>query len=362
MTKEISIFIYVGSFIISSLLVYLGIGKTRLIKTGYTVLGISLPVILATFRSVTVGIDTAPYYYLYQTYSSFPTLAEKFRILGFKEFINTILIHVCSKVGGFNLYLFFFAMATLIVTIIALYNILPGSDVAIGYFLYLCFFFSQLLNIMRQGLAVALIFLSYKFIIDRKLVKFILIIILASGVHISALVMLPMYFVINRKKELNKLVIGSMAFVLAIFSLSPSGFFIIISKIPGFDRYSFYAAYSGDVNNRIFILNLMIFIIIFILRKYLLNKNQYNKFLLVFLGFGLLIGASGFTSPFIKRIGVYFDVFQIVLITELSSIFSSKIQSLIIRYSVCLMGILYFIISSYVLGLAQILPYSFQIY
>lgn len=134
MSKEFSVFIYLGSFVISSLFIYLGINKRNVLKGIFTLLGLSIPVVMATFRSLTVGIDTYPYYYLYQTYSSFPTLTEKFKILGFKEYINTLLIHICSKFGGFNLYLFIFSTLTLIVIVIAFYNILPTNDVAICFF------------------------------------------------------------------------------------------------------------------------------------------------------------------------------------------------------------------------------------
>ncbi len=107
MSGEISILLYLSSFIFSSVMVYLGVKKQNESRILFTLLGISLPVMLATFRSIAVGTDTEPYYYLYSFYGTFPSLADKFRILGFKEFLNTILIHVCSNIGNFNLYLLF---------------------------------------------------------------------------------------------------------------------------------------------------------------------------------------------------------------------------------------------------------------
>ncbi|HFC9370165.1 TPA: EpsG family protein [Enterococcus faecium] len=76
------------------------------------------------------------------------------------------------------------------------------------------------------------------------------------------------------------------------------------------------------------------------LKKFLLEKKNENKLFILLLFFGVLIGLTGFTSPFIKRIGIYFDILQIVLIAELSNIFSDKFQNLLVKYGIYILCII----------------------
>ncbi|MDT2703452.1 EpsG family protein [Enterococcus dongliensis] len=362
MNREASVLLYLISFIFSSIMIYLGVRKQKKTRVLFTFFGISIPVILATFRSLLVGTDTQPYYYLYSYYGTFSNLSDKFRILGFKEFLNTILIHVCSTIGNFNMYLFIFAFFTFLLVIIALYQLVPVEDIPMGYFIYLCFFFPQTVNIMRQSLAVAIVFLGYQFIIKRKLLKYLLIVFIATGIHISAFLALPLYFLINKKKEINRLVATIISCALVFFIIRPSWIFTMLSSISGFERYSFYNDFTVDTNNRLFFINLIILSIIYVLKKYLIEIKNENKFFILLLFFGLLVGMTGFTSPFIKRISIYFDILQIVLIAEITNLFSDRFQNLIVKYGVYVIGCIYFIVAYYYLSLAGVVPYSFQIY
>ncbi|HGF7808551.1 EpsG family protein [Enterococcus faecium] len=362
MSGEISILLYLSSFIFSSVMVYLGVKKQNESRILFTLLGISLPVMLATFRSIAVGTDTEPYYYLYSFYGTFPSLADKFRILGFKEFLNTILIHVCSNIGNFNLYLFIYSFFTFLLVVIALYKLVPINLIPLSYFIYMCFFFPQTLNITRQSLAVAIILLGYQYIVERKLIRYLLIVFIASGFHISALLALPLYLLINKKKEINSWIAIILILGIVFFIMNPSWIFTMLSSIPGFERYSFYIDYAKETNNRIIFINIIVLITIYLLKKFLLEKKNENKLFILLLFFGVLIGLTGFTSPFIKRIGIYFDILQIVLIAELSNIFSDKFQNLLVKYGIYILCIIYFVIAYYYLALAKVIPYSFQIY
>jgi len=55
------------------------------------------------------------------------------------------------------------------------------------------------MNGMRQLLAASIAFIATKYLIERNPIKFFLVIALASTIHISALVLLPMYFFVKYK-------------------------------------------------------------------------------------------------------------------------------------------------------------------
>ena len=51
-------------------------------------------------------------------------------------------------------------------------------------------------NVMRQVMAASLIALSYKYIFQKKFIKFCISVLLISSIHLSAIIMIPMYFVL----------------------------------------------------------------------------------------------------------------------------------------------------------------------
>lgn len=71
-------------------------------------------------------------------------------------------------------------------------------------------------NVTRQAMAVAITMLSWKYIFDRKLLKFVLVVFLASTIHISAVFFLPMYFLSDVKLGRNQYIFY-LLFGLAIF-------------------------------------------------------------------------------------------------------------------------------------------------
>lgn len=74
---------------------------------------------------------------------------------------------------------------------------------AFSILLFLLITYTQSLFVLRQHMAVAVLFFSIKYIVNRDLKCFLLILLLACSIHMTAIVFLPAYFVysfnINRK-------------------------------------------------------------------------------------------------------------------------------------------------------------------
>ena len=67
-----------------------------------------------------------------------------------------------------------------------------------------------LMALVRQSIAVAIILFGYKYIINKSLGKYIIIVVLACMFHISAIAALPMYFI--TRKIPNIILIASILF------------------------------------------------------------------------------------------------------------------------------------------------------
>ena len=90
-------------------------------------------------------------------------------------------------------------------------------------------------NVTRQAMAVAITMLSWKYIFDRKIFKFLLMVFLASTIHISAIFFLPMYFLSDIKLGRNQYI---------IYLLFGLGIFVARSPIIHFFQRLVYSNYT----------------------------------------------------------------------------------------------------------------------
>lgn len=93
-----------------------------------------------------------------------------------------------------------------------------------------CFFESM--NTVRQSLSVSIVFISFIFILKKKMVPYILCILFATSMHYSAIIMLPVYFIDKMKLNWKKQLMFSGAILLIAFFARD-----IITEIPLFERY-----------------------------------------------------------------------------------------------------------------------------
>lgn len=88
-------------------------------------------------------------------------------------------------------------------------------------FMALVFFFS--FTYLRQMFAAAIIGLSIKYIIERKFLRFCVILLVAFSFHNSAIIFFPMYFIANKKYSKSKiLLIMFICFIVGITGITSS--------------------------------------------------------------------------------------------------------------------------------------------
>lgn len=364
MSRNISVLLYIGVFIFSSFMIRVSVNKQNSTKKFFLFLGMLLPTLLASFRSVNVGVDTQTYYSIFRNYSTIQSLNGKLELQGFNEFINTLLMHISSKIGNYNLYMFIFSIATLWLIVKSIVLYVPSTYAPLSYFIYLCIFFPLNLNIMRQGLSIAIFFFSLQYIYDRKPLRYFMLAFIAIGIHISATITIPLYFLIKNNRKINYLFFIVFSSIIFFLLLNPIMLFDTLSNFPGFERYSFYSVYEGNINNRIVIINIAIFLIMLLYEKNLLPSIYEKKDSLLFyiLFIGVIIGLTGFISPYIKRLSNYFDIVQIIILTRVPMPFKRKYDFALVQYICYLFGVFYFFIAYYWLNLAGIMTYSIQFY
>lgn len=179
------------------------------------------------------------------------------------------------------------------------------------------------LSAMRQSIAIALFIVAVYFAGKRKIIPYVLIILLAGIFHTSALVLLPFYLIINDKKI--NVFFGVIVFVvLLVFFIDTNLFNNSISLIlSAFDEKEYNNLYADSTGNslRATILSLVSLLYVVINLHKLSRKNlMYSKLYLV----SMILAVFEFRLSMLTRIQMYFDIFSVV---ALPAIFYTNLKT-----------------------------------
>lgn len=266
---------------------------------------IIIPVLYTLFiglRGNNVGVDSLTYYDHYYTYGKWGC---DFIEPGF-DWLTRILY-----AQGYEANALFVAMAA--ISLLFLYLALDrlDRDYSISAFCVYLLTFAFFVNGMRQGVACAVFLYAYKFIQEKKLIPYILLIVFASLFHASALILIPLYFILGYSLP--------SAWYVVIYILSFAGLFVDLSTyIPevGFwgRDYSRYAenvkieqaSWTGFMVSSA--LNVGVFYLMFSNRMFSKLPVLSN---LVFAAF--VFKNLGFNMPIVSRVTIYFSWFIFLL-------------------------------------------------
>lgn len=175
-------------------------------------------------------------------------------------------------------------------------------------------------NLVRNILACALFFLVSELIISKKLFQYIIFILLISTIHKTAILMLPMYWILGMDFRIKKHHIFPLLFLLSsiIFMIFFNEIVFFTQRFIGYDwDKSGYGIGKGSIGS------LMKSIFLFIIVLVLMTKNDYAniKERIWFNGciFNVFFQFCSFRLFMMQRIGFYFSGFFLLLIPLLIS-------------------------------------------
>ena len=224
-------------------------GDNRQNRHRYVTFIIWILIFQSALRHLGVGADTLSYYkdFLYTRDSrSWQDIWHNFYdvyVLGKgKDAGYWLLMKVFSSVCPYFLpYLLFVA----IIFFFPLYRLIEKhlytmKQLFLSFCVYQVMFYSFFsITGIRQTIATVATFYGVKFIEERKLLKFVLIIFLASFIHKSVLLFLPFYF-ISRLPMNRTLLFGTICLLPVVFNLSRPLAALLV-EFSGSDAYAMYA-------------------------------------------------------------------------------------------------------------------------
>lgn len=294
-------------FIFIIIFLFLLLGKSKQVKGfDFNFLAYLLIFLLSAIR-FDVGWDYEKYHRLIEKNIKFyDSQFERF------EFFNRVLINISQYLDFTQLYF----IITSFIIIFSFYKVFKkySTDFTISTLLFLSLpiFFFNSLSIIRQFVAVSIIFYGFTFIRNRNFYKFLFTVFVASMFHKSAVIGIVLYFLYNRK--------GHAYFFLVIyifgFFSSELIYWLVENLLPQYLKYLDKSI--GEGGDKVLLLFQIIgFFILFLINKLKLNTKDNSFYFLAFY-IGLFIwsslakyGHAGF------RGSLYFTVFLLLLLPNI---------------------------------------------
>lgn len=271
--------IFVVNFIICSILayiIYLGSSDKKSLKDRrFYIITFSILFVLHGFLDPDTLPDIPVYKNVFDRLASKPLSAaftdsemeygENFEVL-FK-FLLSVVGHIWQNIAFF-LFLYSFVICTIYFKFLKKYSPYFGLSVL----LFIVLPFNQSIFVLRQHLSIAILLLSYEYIIERKVWRFLFLVTLATLFHTSSLVFYPVYFLygIRSRKILLLMFLGGVFFTFAVREILSLAAVVMENN----ERYSGYAA-DGEASVATKGLIMLPFLLLFImyLKEHILDDG-----------------------------------------------------------------------------------------
>lgn len=329
---------------------------------------IAIPVFFAAFR-FEVGTDYQTYVSIYKiiSISDASETSNMYSVLGAGG-VGIWVIARLSQFGGVCAFLGLFQLLTIGFYIKALdyYNVKAPF---LTMYIYMLTAFPISLNVVKQALAMSIVFFSLKYVFEKKPIKFTVLILLATTIHSTSVIFIPVYL-LQRKQEasiqepdksrrINWTIQSITLFVLAfaVSFIAPR----IVSRIGFFGALS--STYIDNLSggrNLSFFIQLALFVIIILFSLNLFSIDKKSRLLIWLISIGTGVEAIGFISVVIKRVALFFYLLPMtIIIPMIPFCFTSSDNSrLFAKICIILVQTIIFYISYILLGQGGITPYS----
>lgn len=238
-----------------------------------------------------------------------------------------------------QLLIFITALITNLLIGITLYKY--SRMIELSFYVYITAgMFTVSMNGIRQFLAASIIFIATKYILNGDFKKYALIVILASTIHQSALVLIPIYFIVRREAWTK---VTFLLFALAILIVMGFNQFseMLFASLED-TQYSNYSNFDEGGANSLRVLVDSIPVIIAFLGREKLRKLWPKSDIIVNLAVINLIFMIIATQNWIfARFNIYFSLYNLILISWIIYLFKENSRKFV-YYGLLVCYLLYF--------------------
>lgn len=212
---------------------------------------------------------------------------------------------------------FIFILITSVLTIYPVYFIIKNNmgpeyyAFAVFIFVINPYIFLMNLSAMRQALATMCFIIAVQFSVKKKIIPYVLMIIIASLFHKSAIVLLPFYFWINEKRVKNWHIVTIVVSILVLLLMPENLYNIIIEVLEIFNDKNYDYYFEKLIQNSLratFLSSLYLIYLLINIKKLSGKTLLYTKLYLV----GCVFVVLAYNLSMLTRMQMYFDIFSVV--------------------------------------------------
>lgn len=193
-------------------------------------------------------------------------------------------------------------------------------------------------NGIKQYLAAAILFSGYRFLINREFKKYLLVVLLASCFHISALVMLLLYFFVPIKFGLKTAIL--MIISVIVIQYSYDFMFNMISNIDATFSFSDYV--TGGVKWQRVAVSFAPFILLLFMSKDDKSDKETNALInLISINAVIMIACSN--SRYLTRLSYYTQIYPCLAIPRFIRSFDDKQKHFFVIITILLYAVFWYI-------------------
>jgi len=354
--------IYLFTFALSLLAAFFAANSKSEIRYVWALLAVLLPAILAGVRDESVGTDTSAYMgVIFEKAQEEGMAMQRSSAFGVEwGFIFTALL-IVNFFGDLHWYYFFTAFLTCGFAFAALFKERRRYPLCVCYAFYLLVFFPMAFSMIRQSLAMSIVFFASFYALDKKWKSFTALVLIAFFFHTSAIFALVIPFVSKfvKKAGLSRILLFlAIAFIAILFAPK------ILPLLKG-TIFNKYANYVGRETNFSLFFLVPTFYFFLLFNFYARIKKFFPISLITAcVGFSFILnilGALVFDQA--SRLSLYFQMFMI----HASAIFvlwSSKYRAnnrLVASAFIIGFAVVHFLLSIVVMKHHYIYPYTSEI-
>lgn len=220
----------------------------------------------------------------------------------------------------YSTWFFIMSFITIFPCIYKIIKLNKNTELCILFYIILCCWHTSF-NLVKQSAAAAILFCGFNFLRDRKLVDWIVTCLFAMLFHISAILMIPVYFLVDNKISKRKLVITIIVGIIVAISYDKLFEVMVFLK----QNKGILSEYSSTKNNSVNILRIAVNCMPVLMYYFLADRNiglDNDKdfscaFNMSFLNAAINIASMG--SIYLNRICCFTNIFNVLFIPMLFS-------------------------------------------
>jgi len=275
----------------------------------YIMLWTFILVSICGLRRIDVGRDTSMYSWTYKMMSTYGSWKSAISGYTYLEFGYYGMQYLVSRIFDYQVFLFICAIISIVPIMVVVYRYSENKMMSI--ILFITFpYYTFCMSGLRQACALGVIMLAYIAVREKRLLFFLLLMVLACSFHTSALLFLPIYWIdkIPYKKIIIfisvALMIGANIFKSALWS---------IATLLARQQYT-----ENDAGGQMMYLFMILTVILgFYYRYKFTGENQDNKVLLYMQVIATIIWPIASVNSALFRMYYYYHIFFILYVPTL---------------------------------------------